>query len=121
MSIATLVFVVLDLLIYIDIVNSGLLVKWLGPTEAELGATSFPPYWFLWARWIDLHQPTSKLLPMIPEKLDWLVVLNDILILGSAILIFRSVRVCSHKTRHNKASDATSEPAPGAASSAHQD
>jgi hypothetical protein len=100
--IATLVLVVVDLLVYVDIANSGPLVKCLGPTAEELGPTSFPPSFFVWLWWITLHLPTSRLLPITPEKLEWLFVFNDVLIIGTVSLAFWGMRTFWFKMTHNR-------------------
>ena len=90
-----LAFMILDVLIYADIVNSGLLVKLFAePLPAD---SSFPDYFGLLMLWEIAHYPTSLLLGCIhfPDNVAWLPVLNDILVVGvlyAAIKLIKAIK-----------------------------
>ena len=108
----------------LGLIIGTLLLGFRGVREAGLLAqgicawlTAFPAYLTLtWLQWIRLH-PASRP-PFYPGAIraaEFATLATIIAIAGGALLTRKRM-----KTAPNKASDATSEPAPGADSSAHQ-
>ena len=102
--IALLIFMFSDILIYVDIVNFGFLVKHFA--EPVPPDCSLPANFGLYMLWVTAHMPASFLFVLTPplESFIWLAVLNDILIAAIIFGAFRLIQVIKGKITHNSRS-----------------